>query len=71
MKNVISGESRGYAFIEFEHKSDFLEAYKYGEGKRIDGRKIVVDYERGRTQLKWRPRRLGVKYFSYSLGWIR
>lgn len=36
-----------------------MQAYKYGEGKKIDGRKIVVDFERGRTQLKWRPRRLG------------
>ena len=27
--------------------------------KRIDGRKVVVDIERGRTILKWRPRYLG------------
>lgn len=60
VKNTTTGESRGYGFIEFEHKSDFLQAYKYGEGKKIDGHKIVVDFERGRTQLKWRPRRLGV-----------
>lgn len=37
-----------------------MQAYRYGEGKKIDGRKIVVDFERGRTALKWRPRRLGV-----------
>ncbi len=26
---------------------------------KIDGRRVVVDYERGRTQKKWLPRRLG------------
>lgn len=34
-------------------------AFKYSEGKKIEGRKVVVDYERGRTVLKFRPRRLG------------
>lgn len=34
-------------------------AYKKADGKRIDGRNIVVDVERGRTVLDWRPRRLG------------
>lgn len=26
---------------------------------KIDGRRVVVDYERGRTQKSWLPRRLG------------
>jgi U1 small nuclear ribonucleoprotein len=26
---------------------------------KIDGRRVVVDYERGRTQKTWLPRRLG------------
>lgn len=26
---------------------------------KIDGRRVVVDYERGRTQKNWLPRRLG------------
>jgi len=59
VKNTITNLSRGYGFIEFEHKSDFLSAYKYGDGKRIDGKRVIVDFERGRTMLKWRPRRLG------------
>ena len=29
------------------------------DGKKIDGRRIVVDVERGRTVKSWRPRRLG------------
>lgn len=35
------------------------DAYKYGDGKKIDGRRVVVDVERGRTVKSWKPRRLG------------
>lgn len=28
-------------------------------GRKIDGRRVVVDVERGRTVKGWRPRRLG------------
>lgn len=34
-------------------------AYKRADGRRIDGRKVIVDYERGRTVQGWLPRRLG------------
>ena len=34
-------------------------AYKHSDGKKIDGRRIVVDVERGRTVKTWKPRRLG------------
>jgi hypothetical protein len=38
----------------------FLEvAWKEADGMKIDGRRIVVDVERGRTAKSWRPRRLG------------
>ncbi|CAD8183474.1 unnamed protein product [Paramecium octaurelia] len=50
---------RGYAFIEYESKNSVKSAYKYAVDKRVDGRKVVVDIERGRTILKWRPRYLG------------
>eukprot|EP00300_Choanocystis_sp_HF-7_P014722 c18794_g1_i1.p1 GENE.c18794_g1_i1~~c18794_g1_i1.p1 ORF type:complete len:380 (+),score=35.47 c18794_g1_i1:58-1197(+) len=52
-------KSRGYAFVEFESESDMKRAYKYGDGKKIDGRRVLVDVERGRTVEKWLPRRLG------------
>jgi U1 small nuclear ribonucleoprotein len=61
-KGEKSDKARGYAFIEFEHKKDFLNAYKYGDGKKIDGKRVIADFERGRTVLPWRPRRLGVSY---------
>ncbi|CAK5086073.1 unnamed protein product [Meloidogyne enterolobii] len=34
-------------------------AYKKADGTKIDGRRVVVDYERGRTKKSWLPRRLG------------
>uniref|UniRef100_A0A6G1SES8 U1 small nuclear ribonucleoprotein 70 kDa n=1 Tax=Aceria tosichella TaxID=561515 RepID=A0A6G1SES8_9ACAR len=55
----ITGKPRGYAFIEYKHQRDMLEAYHTADGKRIDGRKVKVDRERGRTKDGWLPRRLG------------
>uniref|UniRef100_A0A8R1Y3Y0 U1 small nuclear ribonucleoprotein 70 kDa n=1 Tax=Onchocerca volvulus TaxID=6282 RepID=A0A8R1Y3Y0_ONCVO len=54
-----NGKPRGYAFIEYQHKESMSEAYKKADGMKIDGRRVVVDYERGRTQKSWLPRRLG------------
>lgn len=54
-----SGKPKGYAFIEYEHKNDFKTAYKTADGRRIEGRRVLVDCERGRTVDNWRPRRLG------------
>lgn len=34
-------------------------SYKHADGKKIDGRRVLVDVERGRTVKGWRPRRLG------------
>lgn len=43
----------------FKHKILFIAAYKRADGKKIDGRRVVVDIERGRTIKGWKPRRLG------------
>eukprot|EP01066_Platyproteum_vivax_P012573 Platyproteum_vivax@DN5711_c0_g1_i1.p1 len=55
-----AGKSRGYAFIEYESDRDLKAAYKQGDGRKIDGRRVLVDVERGRTVEGWLPRRLGV-----------
>jgi len=52
-------KSRGYGFIEFESSRDLKEAYKDADGRKINGRRILVDVERGRTVKNWQPRRLG------------
>ncbi|KAE9553477.1 hypothetical protein FO519_003306 [Halicephalobus sp. NKZ332] len=53
------GKPKGYAFIEFSHKSEMSAAYKKADGIKVDGRRLAVDYERGRTNKAWLPRRLG------------
>lgn len=50
---------RGYAFVTFEHERDMRAAYHELNGITIQGRKIIVDVERGRTVRGWKPRRLG------------
>lgn len=59
MKDKRTEKSKGYAFIEFEHKKDFNDAYKEADGMKVDGRRVQVDYERGRTTKDWLPRRYG------------
>lgn len=44
----LEGSSRGYAFIEFKFEEDMTTAYRRADGKKIDGRRIVCDVERGR-----------------------
>jgi U1 small nuclear ribonucleoprotein len=48
MVEDMDGKPRGYAFIEFEKEEDLMNAYKKSDGKKFDGRRIVVDVERGR-----------------------
>jgi len=48
MVHDLEGRPRGYAFVEFEREDDMTKAYKQADGKKIDGRRIVVDVERGR-----------------------
>eukprot|EP00457_Paulinella_chromatophora_P011255 gb/GEZN01011385.1/.p1 GENE.gb/GEZN01011385.1/~~gb/GEZN01011385.1/.p1 ORF type:complete len:284 (+),score=40.95 gb/GEZN01011385.1/:32-853(+) len=50
---------RGYGFVEFERSNDLKEAYKDADGRKVKGRRILVDVERGRTVRNWQPRRLG------------
>jgi len=59
IKNASNGKPRGYAFIEFEKERDMHSAYKSADGLKIDGRRVMVDVERGRTVQGWKPRRLG------------
>jgi len=57
--NKKTGKPRGYAFVEFEHERDMHSAYRHADGKKIDGKRVLVDIERGRTVKGWLPRRLG------------
>lgn len=59
IQDRVQGKPRGYAFIEYKKEKDMHDAYKHADGKRIDGRRVLVDVERGRTHKGWLPRRLG------------
>uniref|UniRef100_A0A158P6B4 U1 small nuclear ribonucleoprotein 70 kDa n=1 Tax=Angiostrongylus cantonensis TaxID=6313 RepID=A0A158P6B4_ANGCA len=59
MIHDLNGKPRGYAFIEYSDKAEMSNAYKRADGTKVDGRRLIVDYERGRTQKSWLPRRLG------------
>lgn len=53
------GKSRGYGFVEYKHRSDADEAYRSGNGRWVDNRRVITDREKGRTDKEWLPRRLG------------
>lgn len=59
VNDKISGKFKGYAFIEYEKEADMKSAYHDADAKKINGRRVLVDVERGRTVESWRPRRLG------------
>ncbi|CAG8477420.1 1021_t:CDS:2 [Ambispora gerdemannii] len=58
-RNLVTGDSRGYAFIEFTHERSSQDAYRNANKMTIDDRQILVDYERSRLMDGWIPRRLG------------
>lgn len=60
------GVPRGYAFVEFEEERDANAAVRQGDGMRVDGRRIKVDVERGRTVKGWLPNRLDGPFNSCS-----
>lgn len=59
VRDIVTLESKGYAFIEFEHFNDFVAAHKRMHRSNLDGVKILVDIERSRVMKGWKPRRLG------------
>nr|BAN64598.1 U1 snRNP, putative [Babesia bovis]BAN65247.1 U1 snRNP, putative [Babesia bovis] len=50
---------RGYAFIEYNDERDMVNAYKRADGRKVSGRRVLVDVERARTVAGWYPKRLG------------
>ena len=53
---LLQGKPRGYAFVEFEEERSVKEAFDRADGRKIDGRRVLVDVERGRTVKGWKPR---------------
>ena len=59
VRNIVTGESRCYAFVVFKHRRDMEYAYNRAHHKSIDDRKVIVDYELQHRLVGWKPRRLG------------
>jgi len=59
VKNIHTGKSRGYAFIEFRDQTGAQVAYDKADGRRLDGKFIMVDWDLARIDKRWLPRRLG------------
>jgi U11/U12 small nuclear ribonucleoprotein SNRNP35 len=60
VRDVVTGYSKRYGFVEFKDKYDCNQA-KSEHQTVIKGRKILVDYECQQKLPGWIPRRLGIK----------
>lgn len=59
VRDIITGFSKGYAFIEYKQESAIKKAYRDANKLIIDQQEIFVDYELERELKGWIPRRLG------------
>jgi U11/U12 small nuclear ribonucleoprotein SNRNP35 len=66
VRDVVTGCSKGYAFVEYKHRSDAKYAHKKAFKIVMDDRELVVEYEHERTLKGWRPRRLGGGFGGYK-----
>ncbi|XP_030536511.1 U11/U12 small nuclear ribonucleoprotein 35 kDa protein [Rhodamnia argentea] len=59
VRHIVTGASRGYAFVEYETEREMRHAYKDAHHSFIDDSEIMVDYNRQQLMPGWIPRRLG------------
>ncbi|KAK8518194.1 hypothetical protein V6N13_027671 [Hibiscus sabdariffa] len=59
VRHIVTGASRGYAFVEFESEREMRRAYLDAHHSIIDDAEIIVDYNRQQLMPGWIPRRLG------------
>lgn len=59
VRDVITGFSRGYAFVEYIDKKSVVKAVDGNYNITLHNSKLLLDYEHGRTLKNWVPRRLG------------
>ncbi|CCW64630.1 unnamed protein product [Phytomonas sp. EM1] len=53
-----TGKSRRYAFVEYGLTGEARRATTYSKKKRLKGRSIIIDIERGRIEVGFLPKRL-------------
>ncbi|PKU61197.1 U11/U12 small nuclear ribonucleoprotein 35 kDa protein [Dendrobium catenatum] len=59
VRDIVTGASRGYAFVEFETEREMRHAYMDAHHSIIDDTEVIVDYNRQQLMPGWIPRRLG------------
>ncbi|KAF7807925.1 U11/U12 small nuclear ribonucleoprotein 35 kDa protein [Senna tora] len=59
VRDIVTGASRGYAFVEYETEKEMQCAYKDAHQSIVDDCEIIVDYNRQQLMAGWIPRRLG------------
>ncbi|KAJ0034634.1 hypothetical protein Pint_25720 [Pistacia integerrima] len=59
VRDIVTGASRGYAFVEYETEREMCRAYEDAHHTTIDDCVIIVDYSRQQLMPGWIPRRLG------------
>ncbi|XVF54998.1 hypothetical protein PTKIN_Ptkin06aG0001200 [Pterospermum kingtungense] len=59
VRHIVTGASRGYAFVEFETEREMRRAYQDAHHSIVDDAEIIVDYNRQQLMPGWIPRRLG------------
>ncbi|KAL2571204.1 hypothetical protein AAZV13_18G236900 [Glycine max] len=63
VRDIVTGASRGYAFVEYETEREMRRAYMVLQHDAhhliVDDSEIIVDYNRQQLMPGWIPRRLG------------
>lgn len=59
VRHIVTGASRGYAFVEYETEREMRRAYEDAHHSLIDDSEVIVDYNRQQLMPGWIPRRLG------------
>ncbi|KAF6161340.1 hypothetical protein GIB67_009227 [Kingdonia uniflora] len=59
IRHIVTGASRGYAFVEYETEREMRRAYEDAHHSIIEGCEVIVDYNRQQLMPGWIPRRLG------------
>ncbi|RLN33422.1 glycine oxidase [Panicum miliaceum] len=59
VRDIVTGASRGYAFVEYETDREMRRAYQDAHHSIIDSTEVIVDYYRQQLMPGWIPRRLG------------
>ncbi|XP_075424461.1 U11/U12 small nuclear ribonucleoprotein 35 kDa protein [Ascaphus truei] len=59
VRDLVTGFSKGYAFIEYKQESAIMKAHRDANKLVIDQHEVFVDFELERNLRGWVPRRLG------------